>query len=116
VEPGGLVVLPQFPDPRCEHAAGLITGVIDATKMTSWGMLNDGIDPYSLLDYCRYLNWSNFVAAVGRTDRIAATTAIGAIRCKTVNRRRIYVCDVEGGGQVGAYVRNIRPVERIRRE
>jgi hypothetical protein len=77
---GGLVVLPHFPNPRCENAAGLISGVIDAVEMTSWGSLYGGIDPYSLSDYYRYLNCGYFIAAVGGTDKMAATTAVGTVR------------------------------------
>jgi hypothetical protein len=77
---GGLVVLPHFPNPRCENAAGLISGSIDAVEMTSWGSLYAGIDPYSLSDYYRYLNCGYFVAAVGGTDKMAATTAVGTVR------------------------------------
>ncbi len=77
---GGLVVLPHFPNPRCENAADLIMGAIDAVEMTSWGDLYGGIDPYSLSDYYRYLNCGYFVPAVGGTDKMAATTAVGTVR------------------------------------
>ena len=77
---GGLVVLPHFPNPRCENAADLITGAIDAIEMTSWGSLYDGIDPYTLADYYRYLNCGYFVAAVGGTDKMSASTAVGTVR------------------------------------
>ena len=77
---GGLVVLPHFPNPRAENAAGLITGAIDAVEWSSLGNLYGGIDPYSLSDYYRYLNCGHFVAAVGGTDKMTAATAVGAIR------------------------------------
>jgi hypothetical protein len=77
---GGLVVLPHFPNPRCENAADLITGAIDGVEMTSWGNLYHGIDPYSLSDYYRYLNCGYFVAAVGGTDKMSARTAVGTVR------------------------------------
>jgi hypothetical protein len=77
---GGLVVLPHFPNPRCENAADLITGAIDAIEMTSWGDLYGGIDPYTLADYYRYLNCGYFVAAVGGTDKMSAATAVGSVR------------------------------------
>jgi hypothetical protein len=76
----GVVVLPHFPNPRCENAADLISGVIDGVEMTSWGDLYSGIDPYSLSDYYRYLNCGYFVAIVGGTDKMRATTAVGAVR------------------------------------
>ena len=74
---GGLVVLPHFPQPRAEHAASLVSGDIDAIEMTSWGNLYAGIDPYSLSDWYRYLNCGYLVAAVGGTDKMSATTAVG---------------------------------------
>jgi hypothetical protein len=77
---GGVVVLPHFPNPRAEHAAGLTNGLIDAVEMTSWGNLYAGIDPYSLSDYYRYLNCGYFTAAVGGTDKMSAATAVGAVR------------------------------------
>ncbi|MCC6860364.1 MAG: CehA/McbA family metallohydrolase [Bryobacterales bacterium] len=77
---GGVVVLPHFPNPRCENAADIITGSIDGVEMTSWGSLYAGIDPYSLSDYYRYLNCGYFVAAVGGTDKMSATTAVGTVR------------------------------------
>lgn len=77
---GGLVVLPHFPNPRGENAAGLINGSIDAVEMTAWGNLYAGIDPYSLSDYYRYLNCGYFIAAVGGTDKMTATTAVGTVR------------------------------------
>jgi hypothetical protein len=77
---GGLVVLPHFPNPRCENAADIISGVIDAVEMTSWADLYSGIDPYSLSDYYRYLNLGYLVPAVGGTDKMKATTAVGTVR------------------------------------
>jgi hypothetical protein len=77
---GGLVVLPHFPNPRAEHAAAVISGDIDGVEMTSWSNLYGGIDPYSLSDWYRYLNCGHFVAAVGGTDKMQATTAVGAVR------------------------------------
>jgi hypothetical protein len=77
---GGIVVLPHFPNPRAEHAAAIVSGDIDGVEMTSWSNLYGGIDPYSLSDWYRYLNCGYFVAAVGGTDKMAATTAVGAVR------------------------------------
>jgi hypothetical protein len=77
---GGLVVLPHFPNPRAEHAAAVVEGEIDAIEMTSWDNLYLGIDPYSLSDWYRYLNCGYFVPAVGGTDKMAATTAVGTVR------------------------------------
>jgi hypothetical protein len=77
---GGVVILPHFPNPRAEHAAAVISGDIDGIEMTAWSNLYGGIDPYSLSDWYRYLNCGRFVAAVGGTDKMAATTAVGAVR------------------------------------
>ncbi len=76
----GLVIVPHFPNPRAEHAAAIIGGDVDGVEMTSWDNLYAGINPYSLSDWYRYLNNGHFVAAVGGTDKMAATTAVGAVR------------------------------------
>ncbi len=80
---GGLVVLPHFPNPRAEHAASIISGDIDALEMTSWGDLYSGINPYSLSDWYRYLNCGYMVPAVGGTDKMSASTAVGTVRTYT---------------------------------
>ena len=77
---GGLVVLPHFPDPRCEQAAVIVGGDADAIEMTSWGDLYGGINPYSLSDWYRYLNCGYLVPAVGGTDKMRASTPVGAVR------------------------------------
>lgn len=79
-EQNGVVVLPHFPNPRAEHAAGIVSGDIDAVEMTAWDNLYAGIDPYSLLDWYRYLNCGYSVAAVGGTDKMTARTAVGTVR------------------------------------
>ncbi|MBN1937508.1 MAG: CehA/McbA family metallohydrolase [Anaerolineae bacterium] len=77
---GGVVVLPHFPNPRMENAASIVDGSIDAVEMTSWGDLYGGINPYSLSDWYRYLNCGYLVAAVGGTDKMSASTAVGTVR------------------------------------
>lgn len=77
---GGLVIIPHFPDPRAENAASIIGGDVDGIEMTSWGDLYSGINPYSLSDWYRYLNCGYMVPAVGGTDKMSATTAVGAVR------------------------------------
>ena len=70
----GVVVLSHFPYPRAEHAATVVNGNADAVEfMTS-------IDPYSLLDWYRYLNCGYLTAAVGGTDKMSANVAVGATR------------------------------------
>ena len=76
----GVVVLPHFPNPRAEHAATIVTGNVDGTEMTAWGNLYAGIDPYSLSDWYRYLNCGYLTAAVGGTDKMSASTAVGTVR------------------------------------
>ena len=80
---GGLVVMPHFPNPRCENAANIVAGDIDAIEMCSWGNLYGGISPYSLSDYYRYLNCGYFCPCVGGTDKMSAVTAVGTIRTYT---------------------------------
>jgi len=77
---GGIVILPHFPNPRAEHAAAIVRGDIDGVEMTAWSNLYAGIDPYSLSDWYRYLNCGQFVAAVGGTDKMASSTAVGTVR------------------------------------
>ncbi len=77
---GGLVVLPHFPRPRAEHAAGIVCGDVDAVEMTSWENLYGGISPYSISDWYRYLNCGYQVPAVGGTDKMTAITAVGTVR------------------------------------
>ena len=79
-EQGGLVVLPHFPDPRLENAAVLVEGAADAVEMCSQDDFYQGIDPYSLSDWYRYLNNGYLVAAVGGTDKMSARWAVGTVR------------------------------------
>jgi hypothetical protein len=76
----GVVVLPHYPMPRLENAASIVLGEIDGVEMTSWGDLYSGINPYSLCDWYRFLNCGYFVAAVGGTDKMSASTAVGTVR------------------------------------
>lgn len=71
---GGVVILPHFPSPRLEHAASIVSGDIDGIEFCR------GIDPYSLLDWYRYLNCGYMAAAVGGTDKMSADVAIGMAR------------------------------------
>ena len=76
----GVVIIPHFPFPRCEHAATIVSSAADGVEMTAWGNLYGGIDPNSLVDWYRYLNCGYFVAAVGGTDKMSANTAVGTVR------------------------------------
>ena len=77
---GGLVVVPHFPNPRLEHAATLVLEEADGVEMCSQDDFYSGIDPYSLSDWYRYLNNGYLVAAVGGTDKMGATWAVGTVR------------------------------------
>jgi len=76
----GVVILPHFPLPRAENAASIVLGEIDGVEMTSWSDRYSGINPYSLSDWYRFLNCGYFVAAVGGTDKMSASTAVGTVR------------------------------------
>ena len=76
----GVVVIPHFPNPRGETATTLVTGAADAVEMTSWSDLYSGINPYSLVDWYRYLNSGCMIAAVGGTDKMSSNTAVGTVR------------------------------------
>ena len=76
----GVVVIPHFPNPRAETAATIVSGNADGVEMTAWGDLYGGINPYSLSDWYRYLNCGCMTAAVGGTDKMSATTAVGTVR------------------------------------
>ncbi|MCJ7750227.1 MAG: CehA/McbA family metallohydrolase, partial [Armatimonadetes bacterium] len=76
----GLAILPHFPNPRAENAASIVSGTIDGVEMTSWGDLYSGLSPYSLSDWYRYLNCGYLVPAVGGTDKMSASTAVGTVR------------------------------------
>lgn len=75
---GGIVVLPHFEGPRCEGAAAIVSGNVDAVEMCAFG--KTGIDPYSLSAWYRYLNCGFKVPAVGGTDKMLPTIAIGRVR------------------------------------
>ncbi|MFC3770209.1 CehA/McbA family metallohydrolase [Paenibacillus sp. GCM10012303] len=77
-EQGGIVVLPHLPNPRAEGAAALVLGEVDAVEMCSFE--NIGINPYSLSDWYRYLNCGYLTPAVGGTDKMSQSTAVGTIR------------------------------------
>ena len=79
----GLVVMPHIPNPRLENAATIVAGDVDAVEIMSQGRFYDGISAYALSDWYRYLNCGIFVPIVGGTDKMAATTPIGAIRTYT---------------------------------
>ena len=76
----GVVIIPHFPFPRCEHSATIVTGNADAVEMTAWADLYSGISAYSISDWYRYLNCGYLTAAVGGTDKMSSDTAVGAVR------------------------------------
>jgi hypothetical protein len=90
------VVFPHFPHPRTENAATIVSGNVDAIEMMgSFGEAAlKGIDAYSLLDWYRYLNCGYATAIVGGTDKMAATTLLGAMRAYAdIGRDRAFSYD-----------------------
>jgi hypothetical protein len=77
---GGLAIMPHMPQPRMENAACIVLDEIDGVEMCSWGSPYNGINPYSLSDWYRFLNNGYFSAAVAGTDKMGAGTAVGTIR------------------------------------
>lgn len=77
---GGLVIMPHFPAPRMENAASIVLEEIDGIEMCSWGEHYHGINPYSLSSWYQYLNNGYLVPAVGGTDKMTTTIAVGTIR------------------------------------
>ena len=76
----GVVVLPHFPNPRMENAAVIVTGNVHGVEVARTDEFHQGINPYSLTDWYRYLNCGYFTAAVGGTDKMDAEMPLGAIR------------------------------------
>ena len=75
----GLNILPHFPNPRAENAAAIVSELIDGVEVTpNWDA--NGINPYYLSDWYRYLNCGYRVAAVGGTDKMSAGMAVGKMR------------------------------------
>jgi len=89
---GGVVVLPHFPFPRCEHAATIVSGLADAVELNSHGRY--GIYSYSLADWYRYLNCGYQMAAVGGTDKMSTARAVGLVRTYAkIDPRRTFTYD-----------------------
>jgi hypothetical protein len=76
----GLNILPHFPNPRAEAAAAIVSDLIDGVEVCPGWNGPNGINPYYLSDWYRYLNCGYQVAAVGGTDKMYAGTAIGEMR------------------------------------
>ncbi|MCL2158460.1 MAG: CehA/McbA family metallohydrolase, partial [Oscillospiraceae bacterium] len=74
----GLVILPHFPNPRAENAAAIVSELIDGVEVTKLGTA--GINPHYLSDWYRYLNCGYHLAAIGGTDKMSASTAVGEMR------------------------------------
>ena len=114
---GGLVVIPHFPNPRAEHAATLVSGDADAIEMTSWSDFCAGIDPYSLSDWYRYLNCGYMVPAVGGTDKMSASMAVGTVRTYAISTRRtLHLCGVDGCHPPRRDLCDLRAAAGVRRQ
>ena len=96
------MVLPHFPNPRAEHAAAIISGDIDGVEMTSWRHFTAASTLTRLSDWYRYLNCGHFVAAVGGTDKMQATTAVGTVRtyARVCPRSALQLRGLERGSSV----------------
>ncbi|GAA3399882.1 CehA/McbA family metallohydrolase [Paenibacillus hodogayensis] len=90
-EQNGIVVMPHLPNPRAEGAAALVLGEVDAVEMCSFE--NVGINPYSLSDWYRYLNCGYKAPAVGGTDKMSQSTAVGTIRTYSLIRGEPFTYD-----------------------
>jgi hypothetical protein len=55
-------------------------GLIDGVEMTSWTDIFQGISPFSLSDWYRYLNCGYIVPAVGGSDKMTAGMPVGGVR------------------------------------
>ncbi len=86
----GLSILPHFPNPRAEGAASLVMNLMDGVEMTSWSAIFEGINPYSLSDWYRYLNCGYFVPAVGGSDKMSAEMPVGGIRTYALIRNGLF--------------------------
>ena len=76
-EKDGLVVIPHAPLPRAEHAATIVSGLVDAMEVSSF---SDSINPYQLVSWYRYLNCGYHIPLVGGTDKMQAGMPIGKVR------------------------------------
>lgn len=70
---GGTVILPHLPAPNGEPAALIATGRADAVEMLSH-------NPYSHLEYYRYLNGGYRLPLVGGTDKMSSDVPVGLYR------------------------------------
>lgn len=82
LDQSGLVVMPHAPDPQLERAADIVLGVVDAIEMMIFNPLtaSEGISPYGLADWYRYLNLGYHVPLVAGSDKMAASSLLGGIR------------------------------------
>ena len=87
----GLSVLPHLPNPRAEGAAAIVLEEIDAIELCSFE--NKGINPYSLSDWYRYLNCGYHMPAVGGTDKMSQSTAVGTIRTYALIKDKPFTFD-----------------------
>jgi hypothetical protein len=76
----GIVILPHFPNPKLENAATIVSGNANAIEMIPYNSLYNGINPYSLADWYRFLNCGYFIPVVGGTDKMDAGVALGTLR------------------------------------
>jgi hypothetical protein len=76
-EKEGLVIIPHFPLPHLEVAADVVLGKVDGVEIKT---ITPTMDNYPMREWYRLLNLGYRLAAVGGTDKMAATMPIGGIR------------------------------------
>jgi hypothetical protein len=73
---GGLTVGVHFPIPNGETAVDVVLGKLDAAEIR----YDHGFGSLGVTEYYRYLNCGYRLAAVGGTDKMMSTRAVGAVR------------------------------------
>jgi hypothetical protein len=74
----GLVVIPHFPTPYAEVVASIILGKVDGVELREF--YAPTLNNYNLLEWYRFLNLGQRVAAVGGTDKMSAGMPVGGVR------------------------------------
>ena len=76
---GGLAILPHFGNPHTETIADIILGKADAVELRAvWG--RRALEMFGVTEWYRVLNCGYRIPAVGGTDKLTATMAMGSTR------------------------------------
>lgn len=77
----GVVIRPHFPYPICEEPVYFVLGQLDGTELRHHPDPASGtLDAFHFQEWYRYLNCGYRVAAVGGTDKMSASIAVGGAR------------------------------------